>query len=263
MATKAADVIDLMVSMLDEQKRHALERFFKTAEGQYGYGDKFLGIKTPEVRAIVRQSADMELCEIPQMLASEWHEIRLCGFLIMVRKFEKLSARRLIDNEEAVEGRDSIVTLYLEQARKANNWDLVDLTVHKILGSWYMLPTRLGSVDGSIGQNKSHKLDVLDRLAASDNLWEQRMSIVCSWKTSAAGDPSVCLRYSLCHLGHRHDLMHKAVGWMLREMGKRVSMDLLREFLEQHWFEMSRTTLRYAIERMSIQERQYWMKRTK
>ena len=100
---------------------------------------------------------------------------------------------------------------------------------------------------------------IVDDLAQSDNLWKQRMSIVCSWKTSQMGDPSWCLRYAEIHLHHPHDLMHKAVGWMLREMGKRVSMDLLRDFLRQHAHEMPRTMLRYAIEKMSEQERQYWM----
>ena len=141
--------------------------------------------------------------------------------------------------------------MYLQYAEQANNWDLVDLSVHKILGHWLLLPTYLGDRD--------YKIKVLDELAQSDNLWKQRMSIVCSWKTSQMGDPSWCLRYAEIHLHHPHDLMHKAVGWMLREMGKRVSMDLLRDFLRQHAHEMPRTMLRYAIEKMSEKERQEWM----
>ena len=103
------------------------------------------------------------------------------------------------------------------------------------------------------------KRQMLDELAQSDCLWKQRMSIVCSWKTSQQGDPSYCLRYAEKHLHHPHDLMHKAVGWMLREMGKRVSMDLLRDFLAQHAHEMPRTALRYAIEQMNEDERKMWM----
>ena len=110
-----------------------------------------------------------------------------------------------------------------------------------------------------IGLYKDYKQHLLDELAASDNLWKQRMSIVCSWKTSQQGDPSWCLRYAEIHLHHPHDLMHKAVGWMLREMGKRVSMELLREFLRQHAHEMPRTMLRYAIEKMPEKERKEWM----
>ena len=148
-------------------------------------------------------------------------------------------------------GRDEILTLYLQYAEQANNWDLVDLSVHKILGHWLLLPSNLG--------DKDYKIKLLDDLAQSPCLWKQRMSMVCSWKTSQMGDPSWCLRYAEIHLHHPHDLMHKAVGWMLREMGKRVSMDLLRDFLRQHAHEMPRTMLRYAIEKMSDEERQYWM----
>ena len=153
---------------------------------------------------------------------------------------------------DAIKGRDEIVTMYLQYAEQANNWDLVDLSVPKILGSWLLLPSHLG--------DKKYKLKVLDELAQSTNLWRQRMSMVCTWQTSQAGDPSWCLRYADMHLHHKHDLMHKAVGWMLREMGKRVSMELLRAFLRLHVHEMPRTTLRYAIEKMDEAERKEWMK---
>ena len=184
---------------------------------------------------------------------TSWHEVRLCGFLILVSKFEKLSVKRLENDQSAIRKRDEILKLYLKYAEKANNWDLVDLSVHKILGHWLLLPSTLG--------DKDYKIKVLDELAQSDNLWKQRMSMVCSWKTSQMGDPSWCLRYAEIHLHHPHDLMHKAVGWMLREMGKRVDMDLLRDFLHQHVHEMPRTMLRYAIEKMPESERQSWMKR--
>ena len=140
--------------------------------------------------------------------------------------------------------------MYLQHAERANNWDLVDLSAPKIIGHWLMLPSQLGD-----------KREIMDGLAASDNLWRQRMSIVCTLRTIQAGDASWCLRYAERHLHHPHDLMHKAVGWMLREMGKRCSMDLLRQFLEQHAHEMPRTALRYAIEHMTDEERQHWMAR--
>ena len=154
---------------------------------------------------------------------------------------------------KAIKKRDEILTLYLKYAEQANNWDLVDLSAPKILGSWLLLPTHLG--DGT----DNYKRQVLDELAMSDNLWRKRMSMVCTWKTSQQGDPSWCLRYAEMHLHHPHDLMHKAVGWMLREVGKRVSMDLLREFLRQHAHEMPRTALRYAIEKMAEPERKQWL----
>jgi 3-methyladenine DNA glycosylase AlkD len=199
--------------------------------------------------------------------------VRLCGLLILVSKFEKLATKRLENDKKAISARDEILTLYLQYAEQANNWDLVDLSVHKILGHWLLLPSGLG--------DKDYKLQVLDSLAQSPCLWKQRMSIVCSWKTSQMGDPTWCLRYAEIHL---HHLMHKtaikreqgqaslshaereqarllakAVGWMLREMGKRVSTDLLRDFLRQHAHEMPRTMLRYAIEKLPEPERQYWL----
>lgn len=248
--TTAKDIIEYMESQHNEQQRQILMRFFKTAPGEYGYGDEFLGLKVPQTREIVK-AADVSLEEIPELLMSRWHEVRLCGLLILVAKFEKLATKRLEKNAEAIIKRDEIVTMYLQYAEQANNWDLVDLSVHKILGHWLLLPTNLG--------NRDYKIKVLDEFAASPCLWKQRMSIVCSWKTSQQGDPSWCLRYAETHLHHPHDLMHKAVGWMLREMGKRVSMELLREFLKQHAHEMPRTMLRYAIEKMSDEERNYWM----
>ena len=273
----AKEIITYMESLQNETQRQILMGFFKTAPGEYGYGDEFLGLKVPQTREVVKAAIkrvesdacigtsereqarpkvkaagqDFPLEEVPELLKNRWHEVRLCGFLILVAKFEKLATKRLENNEEAIRKRDAIVTMYLQYAEQANNWDLVDLSVHKILGHWLLLPSNLGDRD--------YKIKVLDGLAASDCLWKQRMSIVCSWKTSQQGDPSWCLRYAEIHLHHPHDLMHKAVGWMLREMGKRVSMDLLREFLRQHAHEMPRTMLRYAIEKMPERERKAWM----
>lgn len=248
----AKEVITYMESLQNEEQRRILMRFFKIGPGEYGEGDEFLGLKVPQTREVVKAVAkDFPLNEVPELLMNHWHEVRLCGLLILVSRFEKLATKRLENNEAAIRGRDDILTMYLKYAERANNWDLVDLSVHKILGHWLLLPTFLG--------DKKYKLKLLDGLAQSNNLWKQRMSMVCSWKTSQMGDPSWCLRYAEIHLHHPHDLMHKAVGWMLREMGKRVSMDLLRDFLRQHAYEMPRTTLRYAIELMTEIERKYWM----
>ena len=248
----AQEMITYMESLRNEKQRKVLMRFFKTAPGEYGEGDEFLGLKVPQTREVVKLVwQDFPLNEIPELLINRWHEVRLCGFLILVAKFEKLATKRLEHNEEAIKGRDEILTMYLNYAEQANNWDLVDLSVHKILGHWLLLPSNLGDRD--------YKLKVLDDLAQSPCLWKQRMSIVCSWKTSQMGAPSWCQRYAEIHLHHQHDLMHKAVGWMLREMGKRCSMDFLRDFLRQHAHEMPRTMLRYAIEKMSDAERKEWM----
>lgn len=230
-----------------------LMRFFKTGPGEYGEGDEFLGLRVPQTREVVKAVAkDFPLDEVPELLMNRWHEVRLCGLLILVARFEKLATKRLENDELAIRGRDEIVKMYLQYAERANNWDLVDLSVHKIVGHWLMLPSNLG--------DREYKQSVLDELAQSPCLWKQRMSIVCTWKTSQMGDPSWCLRYAEVHLHHSHDLMHKAVGWMLREMGKRCSMDLLRDFLSKYAHEMPRTMLRYAIEKMSEEERVRWLR---
>ena len=242
-----------MESLRNEEQRRVLMGFFKTGPGEYGEGDEFLGLKVPQTREVVRAAKDLPLSEVPVLLMSHWHEVRLCGLLIMVDMFEKQATKRLTHDAKAICKRDEILTIYLKYAEQANNWDLVDLSAPKILGHWLMLPTHLG--DGT----EDYKRQVLDELAQSSNLWRQRMSIVCTWKTSQMGDASWCLRYAEIHLHHPHDLMHKAVGWMLREMGKRVSMELLREFLRQHAHEMPRTALRYAIEKMTDAERKQWM----
>ena len=260
MMLTAKEIITHMESLQDDKQRHELMRFFKTGKGDYGEGDEFLGLKVPQTREVVKKVAQgFPLSEIPELLMSHWHEVRLCGLLILVSKFEKLATKKLENNEEAIKGRDEILQMYLQYAEKANNWDLVDLSVPKILGHWLLLPTNLSPLPTSPHRGGDVKRQVLDELAQSPCLWKQRMSIVCTWKTSQMGDPSWCLRYAEIHLHHPHDLMHKAVGWMLREMGKRCSMDLLRDFLRQHAHEMPRTMLRYAIEKMPEHERQYWM----
>ena len=282
----AKEIIAYMESLQNDEQRRILMGFFKTGPGEYGEGDEFLGLKVPQTREVVKLALTIDheplplrsrysfatpsaltIDEVPELLMSKWHEVRLCGLLILVAKFEKLATKRLENDEKAIRGRDEILTMYLKYAERANNWDLVDLSVHKILGHWLLLPTNLGDplsstcLGGGPGLHKDFKLKVLDELAQSPCLWKQRMSIVCSWKTSQMGDPSWCLRYAEIHLHHPHDLMHKAVGWMLREMGKRCSMELLREFLRQHANQMPRTMLRYAIEKMPEQERKEWMKR--
>ncbi|UKK47460.1 DNA alkylation repair protein [Prevotella sp. E9-3] len=247
---KAKEIISYMESLRNEEQRKVLMGFFKTGPGEYGEGDEFLGLKVPQTREVVKNIwKDFPLSEIPVLLMSKWHEVRLCGLLILVAKFEKLATKRLANDAEAIKQRDEILAMYLQYAERANNWDLVDLSAPKILGASLLSPQK----------GEDWKRQMLDELAASDNLWKQRMSIVCTWKTSQMGDPSWCLRYAEIHLHHPHDLMHKAVGWMLREMGKRCSMDLLRDFLQQHVHEMPRTMLRYAIEKMSEKERRKWL----
>ena len=246
----ATQVVDHLQSLGDQRQAQHLMRFFKCEPGAYGHGDKFLGIKVPETRKVAKQCKALTLSEVARLLDSEWHEVRLCGLLVLVAQFEAQCTKRVLDNADATARRDAIVEFYLEHARSASNWDLVDLSVYKILGRWLMMPSRYSD---------SEKLAVIDSLAASDNLWEQRMSIVCTMEPLRQGVPFYTLRYAEWHLHHPHDLMHKAVGWLLREMGKRVDMGLLRDFLVQHAATMPRTALRYAIEHMSEDERKQWL----
>jgi 3-methyladenine DNA glycosylase AlkD len=263
--TTAKDIIEYMETLRNAEQRQVLMRFFKTGQGQYGEGDEFLGLKVPQTRDVVRAVAkEVSPEEVRLLMMSKWHEVRLCALLILVDWFERLATKRLRLDERAMQGRDEILAMYLRHADRVNNWDLVDLSAPKILGAWLTLPSMLP--DGKAGLHREYKTSVLDNLAstASDgnsagSLWKQRISMVCTLATSQQGDPSWCLRYAERHLHHPHDLMHKAVGWMLREMGKRCDMDTLRDFLRRHAAEMPRTTLRYAIEKMSDEERQTWM----
>ena len=267
--TTAKEIISYMESLQNDKQRRILMGFFKTGPGEYGEGDEFLGLKVPQTREVVKAVCkDLPLSEVPELLMNRWHEVRLCGLLVLVAKFEQLATKRLENDEKATRGRDEILTMYLQYAERANNWDLVDLSAPKILGHWLLLPTKLGLSEpqnygmtelANNNDHKDYKIRILDELAQSPCLWKQRISIVCSWKTSQMGDPSWCLRYAEIHLHHPHDLMHKAVGWMLREMGKRCSMNLLRDFLRQHAHKMPRTMLRYAIEKMPEQERRKWL----
>lgn len=266
----AEDVVSAMQMLENEEQRRVLMGFFKTGKGQYGEGDKFLGLRVPETRTIVKAAKDLPMGEIGKLLESPWHEVRLCGFLVLVSQFERAvkevekNAKSFVhkckgnDNYlVAMERCDAIVDFYVRNAKRANNWDLVDMSCYKILGRWLLVGTRVRYED---------KMAVLDRLAESDNLWERRISMVSTMATTMAGDPSVALRYAKFHLRMfeqksewSHDLMHKAVGWMLREVGKRCDMDVLREFLLEYACMMPRTALRYTIEQMNEDERRRWM----
>lgn len=133
----AQEIINYMESLRNEEQRRVLMGFFKTGPGEYGEGDEFIGLKVPQTREIVKTVAkEFSLSEIPELLMSKWHEVRLCGLLILVDKFERQSTKCLMNDAEAMKKRDEILTMYLQYAEKANNWDLVDLSVHKILGTW-------------------------------------------------------------------------------------------------------------------------------
>jgi len=253
------DIVMALLSMADEKQRQQLQRFFKTGKGQYGEGDQFMGLKVPQTRMVVKHvRRQVALTEIEKLLYSPWHEARLCGLLLLVEEMNAVRPKSALkyqseslqqENALRAARREQIATFYLQHARQANNWDLVDLSCSYIVGQWLLYP----SADGTMPDRK-----VLDELSASDNLWLQRIAIVSTLLLIRNNQFDDTLRIATRLLSHKHDLIHKAVGWMLREVGKR-NLDLLRSYLTTHHAAMARTTLRYAIEKMNEDERQYWL----
>ena len=247
----ACDIIEALAAMRDEAQGRVLARFFKTGKGEYGEGDRFLGIRVPQVRAVAKEARGrVGLCEIEKLLRSDWHEVRLCALLLLVEEMKRaLPSRRNSAGDAA--RRTEIVRFYIAHACRANNWDLVDLSCVHTLGAWLLCPQENGTMPSRT---------ILDNFAASDSLWKQRMAIVSTLALIREKQYADTLRIATSLLGHTHDLIHKAVGWMLREVGKR-NIDVLRGYLEAHSREMPRTTLRYAIERMNADERRRWLER--
>ena len=211
-----------------------LQRFFKTGPGQYDSGDHFLGIRVPATRTLSREFADLSIADAEKLLHDKWHEARLLALVILVNRYERA------DSAE----RGEIFRAYLANTDRVNNWDLVDLSAPGIVGAH--LETRSRAP--------------LDKLAKSKSLWERRIAIVGTHWFIRRDDFDDTLRISTTLLGDSHDLIHKAVGWMLREVGKRDER-VLESFLGAHAHEMPRTALRYSIERMSPEKRQRYMKR--
>ncbi len=243
--TTAREITEIFETLRNEEQRKVLMRFFKTAPGEYGEGDEFLGVKVPQTRDVVKAAkSEVSFEEIAKLLYDKYHEVRLCGFLLLVEEMKKAVQRKNDSADSLGSRRKEIAEFYLLHARQANNWDLVDLSAPGIVGTWLLY----SDTDRSI----------LDKLASSDNLWEQRIAEVSTLTLIRAMQFADTLRISEKLLPHPHDLIHKAVGWMLREAGKR-DIKVLRGFLESHCERMHRTTLRYAIEKMSAPERQYWL----
>lgn len=231
----AAFILSELQSIADPEKAVHLSRFFKTAPGQYGEGDRFLGIVVPHTRSIAKANKATPLSELQLLLESPWHEARLCALLILVLRSK--------DRKTSAEEREAIFNFYRKNMRRCNNWDLVDLSCRDIVGEYLVDKER----------------SLLYQLAASDNLWEQRISIVSTWAFIRRGDFSDTLALAKLLINHPHDLMHKAVGWMLREVGKR-DRETLTDFLESYATRLPRTALRYAIEHYPEGQRLYFLK---
>ena len=216
------------------EKAVVLARFFKTGPGQYGEGDRFLGVMVPGQRQIAKESRDLPLVAVEKLLARSYHEARLTGFLVLTYAFERADAGR----------RREIYGFTLAHRAAMNNWDLVDVIAPVIIGGWLL--------DRPVDRK------LLRTFAKSADLWERRIAIVSTLAFIRAGEFADTLAISEMLLGDRHDLIHKATGWMLREAGKR-DVAVLRGFLDEHAARMPRTALRYAIERLPEAERKAWM----
>ena len=221
-------------SLGNEEKRRVLSGFFTTGKGEYGEGDMFFGIPVPLTRGVAKRHKTADMATVNALLDSEWHEARLCALLILVEKMKKADADSAKD----------IVETYLASTARINNWDLVDLSASYIVGAYLLDKPR----------------DLLYRLADSDLLWDNRIAMVSTYAFIKRGDLDDTFALARRLISHPHELMHKAVGWMLREAGKR-DMARLSAFVDAHWHEMPRTMLRYAIEKYPEAERKAVLQR--
>ncbi|MGQ0795558.1 MAG: DNA alkylation repair protein [Nitrosopumilaceae archaeon] len=215
----------------NKEKAKVMSGFFKTGKGQYGEGDEFLGITVPEQRKIAKKYTKTSLADVKKLLENRIHECRLVALLILVEKFKGESQRK------------KIVDFYLDNVRYVNNWDLVDLSADKILGQFVL----------------DKDTSILKKFAGSKNLWERRIAIVSTFTFIKQNRFDETLKISKLLISDKQDLIHKAVGWMLREVGKRNKKTEI-DFLKQYYTKMPRTMLRYSIERFSDSEKKFFMK---
>ena len=233
----AAEARQALEELENHYQAHNLGWFFKTGPGEYGEGDKFLGLKVPQTREVSKAFQYLSFTEIELLVQDEYHEVRQLGLFILVLQFKK--ANNLDD-------RKAIFDFYLKVAKqgRVNNWDLVDATAPYLGG--YLVETE--------------NTELLLELAKANDLWLNRMSVIFTFAFLKRGIIEPTLWMAEYHLDHPHDLMHKAVGWMLRELGKTHHKALV-SFLEQHSTKMPRTMLRYSIEKFPQEERKAWLTR--
>jgi len=211
-----------------------LQRFFKTGKGEYGEKDIFLGIKVPEQRKVADKFRELSLENIAELLNSKIHEYRMTALFILIKQYQKAD-----ECEKKI-----IFNFYLKNIKDINNWDLVDLSAPKIVGDYLLDKPR----------------DVLYKLARSKNLWERRIAIISNWIIIRNNEFDDTLKIAKILLNDKHDLIHKAVGWMLREVGKR-DQKIEEEFLQKYYLKMPRVMLRYAIEKFSEQKRKFYLRK--
>lgn len=230
----AGEIKKLLRRKAKKEKALALMRFFKTGKGEYGEGDKFFGVMVPEQRAIAKESLGLSFGELKKLLESPWHEERMTALIILTYKFKKTG------NESE---RKKIFDFYLKNIKRINNWDLVDVTCRDIIGGYLF--------------DKDKK--ILYRMARSKNMWERRISIVATAFFISRGECGETFKISDILMSDSQDLIHKAVGWMLREAGKRCREEKLKAYLDKNAKKMPRVMLRYAIERLDEKTRKQYL----
>ena len=216
-----------------QDKKNILAKFFKTKPGEYGAGDLFLGVMVPQIRQVARKYHNLPWLQVRELQRSAWHEERLCALLIMVNQYQAsdLAIRKIIFRH------------YLSSTKYINNWDLFDLTADRIVGQYLL----------------DKNITILLKLARSKNLWQRRIAILSTFAFIKKGEAQNTLRVAKILLNDNHDLIQKAVGWMLREVGKRCGQKTEEEFLATYYQQMPRTMLRYAIERFPEKLRQQYL----
>jgi len=223
-----------LLQLANAERAIQTAKFFKTGKGEYGEGDIFIGLSNPQVQTLVKEHwKSMDMTGIQELINDKIHELRFAGLLVLVAKFPKSSSFQ----------QQEIVNFYIKNVQQINNWDLVDCSSYKILGKFLMNQDR----------------QILYNLAESGHLWPERIAVVSCLEFIRNGQFSDIFRLSEKFFTHKHDLMHKACGWMLREVGKRNEL-ALDEFLNEHLWKMPRTMLRYAIERMEEGNRLIYLK---
>ena len=238
--TTSQEIIEAISKLANPEKTKVFLRFFKTGKGQYGEGDKFLGLTVPEQRGIVKEfKNEIVLSDLEVLINSQYHEHRLVALLLLIELFKQ--SKKQADKKKFLD-------FYLSHTNQINNWDLVDLSAPKIIGQYYF--------ENEKNKNKTPKK--LIALAKSKNLWEKRIAIVATYAFIRNNIFEPTLELAEILVNDSHDLIHKAVGWMLREIGKR-DQNIEEKFLDKHYKTMPRTMLRYSIERFSPRKRSHYM----
>ena len=225
------EIYDALCTLYDEEKRQILPRFFKTGKGEYGEGDQFIGVAVPLVRQVAKAYRHVGYDILDELLASPWHEMRACALFILVLQCRKHVTPQAED-------------FYLAHTQRINNWDLVDFSAPQIVGGYLLDKPR----------------DLLYQLSQSTNLWENRIAKVATLTFIRQGDLEDTYALATQMIHHPHDLMHKAIGWMLREAGKK-DPERLYDYVDSHRSDMPRTMLRYAIEKFDQPTRQWLMRK--